>query len=91
MKKINDVIIKNVRVCPVCGGEQVKVYNSREISGVLKRFRECIKCGHRFCTYEIAEDDAEKLGTNEALYKQLLEVEKKRAEILEGVKDAEIL
>lgn len=91
MKTINGLIIKNVRVCPVCGGEQVKVYNSREISGVLKRFRECIKCGHRFCTYEIAEDDAQKLGTNETLYKQLLEVEKKRAEILEGVKDAEIL
>lgn len=83
--KINGKIIKNVRVCPACGSQQVKIYNSREHGGTFRRSRECLACGHRYQTAEIAVDDLKELGSNEALYKSLLNLEKKKAEILEEV------
>ena len=47
--------MKNVgaKKCPVCGGSQVFVYNSREIDdGVIRRSRKCLSCGTRWETEE---------------------------------------
>ena len=40
--------------CPFCGFDDTKVVDSREIEDgtVVRRRRECPKCGNRFTTYE---------------------------------------
>jgi transcriptional repressor NrdR len=43
--------------CPDCGYEEDKVIDSRSTKEgtVTRRRRECLKCGHRFTTYEYIE------------------------------------
>ena len=43
--------------CPNCGCEDSKVIDSRPVeeNNSIRRRRECLKCGHRFTTYEIVE------------------------------------
>ncbi|MHA1860093.1 MAG: transcriptional regulator NrdR [Candidatus Asgardarchaeia archaeon] len=43
--------------CPYCGYEETKVVDSREISNgtIIRRRRECLRCGRRFTTYERIE------------------------------------
>jgi len=40
--------------CPFCSSVEDKVVDSREakIGDVIRRRRECVKCGRRFTTYE---------------------------------------
>ena len=40
--------------CPNCKGKS-KVYNSRRDSHTTRRFRECLRCKHRYNTVEILE------------------------------------
>lgn len=44
--------------CPWCGGEDVKVVDSRsaEQGAAIRRRRECLACGRRFTTFERIED-----------------------------------
>ncbi|HER44386.1 MAG TPA: transcriptional repressor NrdR [Candidatus Eisenbacteria bacterium] len=43
--------------CPSCGHEEDKVVDSRATkeNAAVRRRRECLKCGHRFTTYEYIE------------------------------------
>src|SRR5213075_3250586 len=43
--------------CPKCGGQDDKVIDSRASreGAAIRRRRECLKCGHRFTTYEEIE------------------------------------
>jgi transcriptional repressor NrdR len=43
--------------CPSCGHEMDKVVDSRSTkdNSAIRRRRECLKCGHRFTTYEYIE------------------------------------
>ena len=43
--------------CPKCGGQDDKVIDSRASreGATIRRRRECLKCGHRFTTYEEIE------------------------------------
>ena len=43
--------------CPFCGDQESKVVDSRHSEDGLsiRRRRECLKCQHRFTTYEIVE------------------------------------
>ena len=43
--------------CPACGFEEDKVIDSRSTKEgtVTRRRRECLKCGHRYTTYEYIE------------------------------------
>lgn len=43
--------------CPSCGFGEDKVVDSRSTKDgtVIRRRRECLKCGHRFTTYEYIE------------------------------------
>lgn len=39
--------------CPQCGHQENKVCNKRNFTLEIYRRRECLKCGHRFATYEV--------------------------------------
>jgi transcriptional regulator NrdR family protein len=41
-------------MCPLCGSDS-KVLNSRPLHGNVWRRRECVKCLHRWNTYEVTE------------------------------------
>lgn len=43
--------------CPKCGGQDDKVIDSRSSreGATIRRRRECLRCGHRFTTYEEVE------------------------------------
>lgn len=43
--------------CPECGDEESKVIDSRPSENKVRRRRECIRCGFRFTTYEIIEEN----------------------------------
>ncbi|MGQ0626928.1 MAG: transcriptional regulator NrdR [Phycisphaerales bacterium] len=45
-------------VCPFCAANDDKVIDSRasEAGAVIRRRRECLKCGRRFTTYERVEE-----------------------------------
>ena len=59
--------------CPVCGSKQIKTVDTRlRESMILKRRRECLKCGARYTTAEITNSD----------FKNLLEAKKE----LDGIK-----
>ena len=43
--------------CPFCNTDDTKVIDSRLVAdgGQVRRRRECVECGERFTTYELAE------------------------------------
>ncbi len=45
--------------CPKCGADDDKVLDSRSAGdgAAIRRRRECMKCGHRFTTYEEIDRD----------------------------------
>lgn len=43
-------------ICPQCGSEHSRVFDSRSRSGCRMRRRVCIDCGRRFTTYESCFD-----------------------------------
>jgi transcriptional repressor NrdR len=44
-------------LCPFCAHIESKVVNSRQSAkgDAIRRRRECLKCGHRFTTFEVVE------------------------------------
>ncbi len=44
-------------LCQFCGHLESKVINSRQNprGDAIRRRRECLKCGHRFTTFEVVE------------------------------------
>ena len=64
--------------CPSCGHLESKVVDSRpsDDGGVIRRRRECLKCGRRFTTYERAEENplivVKSDGSSEAYDRQKL-------------------
>ena len=65
--------------CPKCGGDDDKVLDSRSAreGAAIRRRRECVKCGHRFTTYEeINRDEVQVVkrdGTRQTFDRQKLE------------------
>lgn len=43
----------SVYACDNCGGEDVRIIDSRKEYGYTRRRKECPECGERFSTYEI--------------------------------------
>ena len=43
-------------LCPFCQNPETKVIDKREIKGVTRRRRECLKCERRFNTHEMVEE-----------------------------------
>src|SRR3989344_7560250 len=42
-------------LCPFCLHKETKVTNKRDVAGITRRRRECLKCKKRFTTYEKVE------------------------------------
>jgi len=43
--------------CPYCSNDHIKVIDKREsVNNLIRRRRECLKCGKRFTTYERIEN-----------------------------------
>lgn len=73
-------------ICPFCGANEDKVIDSRasEAGRVIRRRRQCLKCGKRFTTYERVEESVrltvvKRDGSREAF---------SRENILRGIKSA---
>jgi transcriptional repressor NrdR len=68
--------------CPVCGFEEDKVIDSRSTKEgtVTRRRRECLRCGHRYTTYEYIEP-----GELVVVKKDGRREEFERKKILEGI------
>jgi len=41
--------------CPYCSNKETKVIDKRDVNGLTKRRRECLKCERRFNTFESVE------------------------------------
>jgi transcriptional repressor NrdR len=41
-------------ICPACQRDQDRVLKSRNQGDVVRRRRECLMCGHRWNTWEMA-------------------------------------
>ena len=44
-------------ICPKCGCYEDEVINSRKYGNTIRRRRECQKCGFRFNTVEVYENE----------------------------------
>lgn len=75
--------------CPFCDSTLSKVVDKRSVSlrGEIRRRRECLKCGHRFTTYEtvaklevvvIKKDGRREIFSEEKLHSGLLRALEKR-------------
>lgn len=88
--------------CPRCGAEDSKVIESRDTGEAVRRRRECVKCKHRYSTYERMEKmnlavikrsgtrelfDREKL--KRAIYQSVGKFLKSEAEVDDIVTDVE--
>ncbi len=52
----NTICCGDTMICPYCSNEETKVMDKRDISGITKRRRECLKCEKRFNTRESLEE-----------------------------------
>ena len=71
--------------CPYCGYEETVVKDSRSIMGgtVIRRRRECLRCGRRFTTYERVEEGLPVVVKKDGRREQF-----NREKILSGLKKA---
>jgi len=51
-----NVVRESSVICPKCNSKS-KVYNSRPYGGTIRRNRECLKCGCRYATIEVTENE----------------------------------
>lgn len=63
------------KFCETCGGETM-VRDSRisTRTQAIRRRRKCLKCGHRFTTYEVTDDDMKQYIRNKKIITKLTEV-----------------
>lgn len=51
----------NARICCRCGFEKSHIINVRDTTGLIKRRRECPKCGFRWSTVEVEQFTYERM------------------------------
>ena len=72
-------------LCPKCNSSMLKCIDSRPVKGGSTRRRHvCIKCGHRFTTYEVGAERLSELKLKETLLADVLEYSDKIKEKLKG-------
>jgi hypothetical protein len=64
-------IIDSVQ-CPECNGES-KVIDSRDVFEARRRRRECLRCKHRYSTYEIHAEHYNRVVANLAQVDSIME------------------
>lgn len=74
-------------LCPKCNSTLLKCVDSRPSKEATRRRRVCVKCGHKFSTYEIGVDRLKELKLKEALLADLLRFTHKTEEKLEVEED----
>lgn len=67
--------MQDVRICPSCGSNKVRVIETGQKVGKLERRRKCIDCEHEYKTVEILQKDFSRI--------EVLEVKAKKNEKLE--------
>lgn len=55
LKEENNTICCVKMTCPYCLQSETKVIDKRDVGGIIRRRRECLKCGKRFSTREHVE------------------------------------
>ena len=53
--------LNNILICENCGKQQITVCDSRVFMGTRRRRRNCNFCNHKSTTYEISNEDFERL------------------------------
>lgn len=53
--------LNNILVCENCGEQQISVCDSRMLAGTRRRRIICNVCGHKSTTYEISNEEFERL------------------------------
>lgn len=53
--------LNNILICENCGEQQISVCDSRMLAGTRRRRRTCAVCGHKSTTYEISNEEFERL------------------------------
>lgn len=76
---------QNVRFCPSCLKDSMKVVDSRVKKGTIWRRKTCLECGMTVKTLELYEEDVEQIMSQEFLYKKLLTLHKMEKDLLEGI------
>lgn len=83
--------------CPYCQYEETKVIDSRESENIVRRRRECLKCGKRFTTHEaiesaplyiIKKDSSKELFDREKLKRGIIKACEKRPVEIEKIDEA---
>lgn len=54
--------MQDVRICPICGNDNIKIIDTRNNDKGLYRRRKCNDCGHVYKTYEVLELEFDTLG-----------------------------
>lgn len=67
--------MQDVRICPSCGSNKVRVIDTGRKVEQLERRRKCIDCGYEYRTVEILQRDFSKI--------EVLEIKAKKNEKLE--------
>jgi transcriptional regulator NrdR family protein len=61
--------------CPTCGHGEHRILRTKERGSAIRRNRQCDRCGHKWATLEVNENeiaaDREKLVRARALAKEL--------------------
>lgn len=58
--------------CPKCGSSALAIVDSRQSNETIRRRRKCLKCGHRFSTFEISFEEYYGLKIIETLLEDVL-------------------
>lgn len=75
--------------CPLCDHDKVRAVDSRPTTGnAIRRRRRCVKCGHRFSTYEIAGSELEELENLKEMSEKLNQLTSRDMKILRATLDA---
>ena len=74
-------------LCPKCNSSLLKCVDSRPSKEATRRRRVCVKCGHKFSTYEIGVERVKELKLKETLLEGLLRFTHKTEEKLEAKED----
>ena len=58
--------------CPKCGHDVLACIETRPSGETIRRRRKCLKCGHRFSTFEISFDEYYGLKNSELFLEDVL-------------------
>lgn len=76
-------------LCPKCNSSMLSCIDSRPISDTTRRRKECLKCKHRFSTYEYKAERIKELLLKENVLNGLMKAYQKADGKLKGSGESE--